>query len=590
MNPVRIILDPDGLLEPGALEDGPEVAEATDWYDLRRAYEQRGRDRSSSAQPLIIIVRSQSFVRAHDLPFDIEQIATVVRLRIPAPAELRTLVEELPDELSDRAVQVLSREPQDVLDALLEQLWGVVFPDPYDEPLELRMVARLAADATLPPELWRLMRPRLRGQLALALAQTRPDAGPLQQAWRDWLDRGTESEWDPVLSTVGVDLLPLFNAGVLRPERRTATDLPTWTRLGGIESGPLERADELLAQHPSPWPPVDTVGWLAAAAWWGQLRAAMSEGGTELDEMRARGWVTWAELDASFGPWLRSNFGSLLTSTANPPLAVHQIPGFLARRIRAGHTAKVMLVVLDGMGFAQWSMLARSSELTVVEASGSFAMIPTLTPVSRQAIFAGRLPSAFAETLQQTDRDGKRWEIFWAAEGVDVTGVRYERVTGSSLADVPDLTSVTAMGVVVMAIDEMLHGSHLLGDAQVASAVRTWADRKFLEELVRRATEQRAEVWLTADHGNLEILPLGGVQEGLAVDTAGTRVRWYQDPSLRDGRRAEGIVWDPPGLPPGACYPLFAEGRGGYFSGGLRVTHGGISFDEVIVPLVQVTA
>jgi len=163
-------------------------------------------------------------------------------------------------------------------------------------------------------------------------------------------------------------------------------------------------------------------------------------------------------------------------------------------------------------------------------------------------------------------------------------------VTGSSLADVPDLTGVTATGVVVMAIDEMLHGSHLLGDSQVASAVRAWTERGFLVDLVRRATEQEAEVWLTADHGNLEILPLGGVQEGLAVDTAGTRVRWYQDASLREGRRAEGIVWDPPGLPPGACFPLFAPARGGYFNGEMRVTHGGISLDEVVVPLVKVSA
>jgi hypothetical protein len=241
------------------------------------------------------------------------------------------------------------------------------------------------------------------------------------------------------------------------------------------------------------------------------------------------------------------------------------------------------------MGFAQWTTLNPLTGLSVVDAAATFAMIPTLTPVSRQAIFAGRLPSAFADTLKRTDVDNIRWLEFWENEGFDVGSVKYERVTGSSPTDLPDVTGVVAMGVVVMAVDEMLHGSHLLGDAQVASAVRTWAERGFLPELVRKATTEGFEVWLTADHGNLEILPLGGVQEGLAVDTAGTRVRWYADPSLRDGRRAEGIVWDPPGLPPGACYPLFAPGRGGFFSGEVRVTHGGISFDEVIVPLVQVT-
>ena len=374
LEPVRIVLDPDGLLDPRALEDGSEVAVAVDWYQLRRSYEQRGRHRAAPDPPLVIIIRSAAFVRAEDLPFDIEQAVSVARIRVPAPAELRSLVMELPDELSDRAVQVLSRQPPDALDELLEQLWGVAFPDPYDEALELQIVARLAADPALPQHLWNLIRPRLRGQLALALARVPPDAEPLQRAWQDWLEHGRESSRDSILRVVAVDLLPLFHAGVLKPERKTATGLPDWTRLGEVESGPLERAEELLAQRPSPWPPDDPARWLAAAAWWGQLRAAMAEGGTEMDEMRARGWATWNELDVSFGPWLLENFGRLLTSAANPPRSVHQVAGFLARRLRAGFAAKVMLVVLDGMGFAQWSMLARSSGLKVVEASASFAM------------------------------------------------------------------------------------------------------------------------------------------------------------------------------------------------------------------------
>jgi hypothetical protein len=117
----------------------------------------------------------------------------------------------------------------------------------------------------------------------------------------------------------------------------------------------------------------------------------------------------------------------------------------------------------------------------------------------------------------------------------------------------------------------------------------TWAKQGFLPVLVERATAAGFEVWITADHGNLETLPLGKVYEGLAVESAGVRMRWYPNPTLREGARTRGIVWDPPGLPERVCYPLFAPGRGGYFSGDVRVTHGGVSLDEVIVPFVQVT-
>jgi hypothetical protein len=77
--------------------------------------------------------------------------------------------------------------------------------------------------------------------------------------------------------------------------------------------------------------------------------------------------------------------------------------------------------------------------------------------------------------------------------------------------------------------------------------------------------------------------------EGPLVDQAGTRVRLYDNTVLRDTARAEGIAWDPPGLPEGKA-PLFAPGKTGYHSGGPRVTHGGLSVDEVIVPFVRVTS
>ncbi len=47
---------------------------------------------------------------------------------------------------------------------------------------------------------------------------------------------------------------------------------------------------------------------------------------------------------------------------------------------------------------------------------------------------------------------------------------------------------------------------------------------------------------------------------------------------------------DPPGYPEGVCYPRFAPGRTGYSSGDRRVSHGGASIDEVIVPFVRVVA
>jgi hypothetical protein len=129
----------------------------------------------------------------------------------------------------------------------------------------------------------------------------------------------------------------------------------------------------------------------------------------------------------------------------------------------------------------------------------------------------------------------------------------------------------------------------VVGDPEVTAGVRAWAERGYLRSVVEAAIAESYEVWFTSDHGNLEIRSLGAKQEGLAVDTAGVRVRLYATAALRNGSRLDGIVWDPPSLPSDSVYCLFVPASGGYFTGDVRVTHGGLSLDEVMVPLVHVT-
>ena len=97
------------------------------------------------------------------------------------------------------------------------------------------------------------------------------------------------------------------------------------------------------------------------------------------------------------------------------------------------------------------------------------------------------------------------------------------------------------------------------------------------------------ETWITSDHGNLETMRGEIPREGKLVESAGKRVRLYPNSVLRDAASAYGQVWDPPGYPEDANKPLFATGRTGFQTAAVCVRHGGLSIDEVIVPLVEVT-
>lgn len=586
---VVVVIDPDRLLQAPDFGLETDIYEAEDWFSLRRIYEYQGKD-GSEGQPVTIHLVSNDFSDPRDLPYDIQRAATLVRIRIPVPAAFRRLVMDLPDDLSDRATRILQQTREEPLSALLAELWGVALEAVKgSEDQQLGLTVRLRTDPSVPASFWILLRPLLTSRLASSLAQEPPDLLTIQEAWEEWLRKGSRSDVNEVFEAIGPGITPLLHSGLLQPAPATAALLPSWARIGIRDLSFSEQIESLLETRPDEWPPDSTAGWKRVAEWWGELRSVLAEGAPDTAPFAEAAWELWDELDEAFKPWLMGEFAGLMTSTGSWPATVDKLVGFLARRLREGVADRVLLIVLDGMGYGQWATLRRHTDLQVVAAEATFGMIPTLTSISRQAIFAGTLPFNFAESLRKTSKEEARWRTAWAAEGMNVTGVRYIKTAGGVGSQVPALGNEQVLGMVVSAVDEILHGSDLLGDAQVTQAVVAWARHGYLERVVNHAREQGFEVWLTADHGNLESLPLGRISEGLLVESAGVRVRWYRDASLRESARPEGISWDPPGLPKDKIFPLFAPKRGGYFSGELRVTHGGLSLDEVVVPLVQVT-
>ena len=84
------------------------------------------------------------------------------------------------------------------------------------------------------------------------------------------------------------------------------------------------------------------------------------------------------------------------------------------------------------MALDQWVVLrdALAEQLdsnAQFEEDGAFAWVPTLTGVSRQAIFAGTEPMFFASSLGSTSREKSQWIRFWedrSAKRVEIGYVR----------------------------------------------------------------------------------------------------------------------------------------------------------------------
>ena len=577
-----VVLDPDGVLDEHAITvvaEARRVIRVDDWVGLRRVWDLDIR-RVSDGPPTLVCVSSAEFATAADLPWDIEHEADeVIRLRWPVPIELRALLRVADPTSVENLISAVGSNT-DVAD-IVASAYGVAFGDPGPE---LDGVVRLRLVPETPGELWDVLAGILTTPAARSVAVGRGDLASLQGIWNDWLRHGHGDGADAFVEAPGA-VLGLLGAGFLKPAPIRATGLPDWARVGAVDPDPEQLIAELLAVQPPL--PADLPGWTETASWWGHVRAAIAASPTPPCNAETA-WHTWERLDGGFRPWLRDTYGSSLLSTA-PFAALHQVAPRLARRVEEG--AKILLVVIDGLGFAQWHPLRRAAGLTVLDATGSLAMIPTLTSVSRQAIFAGALPRDFAEHIRTTSAEERRWRRFWTEQGVADRDISYTKTLGDDAGPIPELHGRVA-AVVVNAVDDILHGADVLGDRQVAVGVDLWARTGFLTNLVGVATRAGYETWITSDHGNLPTLPGRVPREGQTVEKAGIRVRIYPNATLRQQAAEHGESWDPPGLPTESAsyYPLFAPGRSGYHAGASRVGHGGISLDEVIVPVARVTA
>ena len=276
---------------------------------------------------------------------------------------------------------------------------------------------------------------------------------------------------------------------------------------------------------------------------------------------------------------------------------VHHVPRFMATVRSAEQLDKMALVVVDGLSLDQWLVLrhcieAKQTAWRLDEAS-VFAWVPTLTSVSRQAIFAGEPPLYFPDSIDSTHKEPVHWRRFWEDQGIGQNAVDYARMVESGTSETLDICLgnpyLTVLGIVVNTVDEVMHGEQQ-GTAGMHDAVQRWSDQAI--SLIGRLLDEGFEVFLTADHGNADAVGMGSPKEGVLVEVGGKRARIYDNPNFcaeAQANYSNTVAWPSIGLPPGrhvllpdALYAFIPKGKH-------VVAHGGIALEEVIVPFIRIS-
>lgn len=303
--------------------------------------------------------------------------------------------------------------------------------------------------------------------------------------------------------------------------------------------------------------------------------------------------------DLSLQNWVRHHYADLPSlSAVKAPVMVHHVPRFLAMRRDAGE-ARIALLVFDGLAVDQWARIREHVVAGIPDVSfeetACFAWLPTLTSVSRQAIFSGLKPREFASSIETTAQEPNLWSRFWADHGLRNNEVLFRKGI-KHIDQLDELTSALSSpalkvaGIVVDMVDELVHDAQL-GKRGVAHLVDLWCETGFVDRLFTRLHELGYHVYLTADHGNVDAIGTGRINQGVAPEIRGERVRTYRSSVLLDESAAAypaSLNISVPGLPPDFL-PLFAGPRSAFVTAGEQlVAHGGISVEELIVPFVKV--
>jgi len=392
----------------------------------------------------------------------------------------------------------------------------------------------------------------------------------------------------------------LFLENKLKPVKGfNNEEMPVWVQPGVVVdeyADRVEKFNHLLEKVNEELNNASTYKtWIVIAKLYGELGYLYNQIANELDEnmLQSLRDISYT-MNQDFEAWMFEKYATLYNIPYYPsPVMVNRIPHYLESLERN----KIALIVLDGMNFTQWSQIKQSffKHDFQVEEDGIFAWVPTLTSVSRQAIFSGKMPMMFSDSIHTTNKEEKLWKTFWEDRGIPKQKVSYQRALGQGTFDINHIEAITkrntkVAGLVVDTVDELTHGA-IQGHKGMAAELDVWLQNGYLLELINSLYEAGFTVFITSDHGNTECKGIGRISDGVFVKTKGERVRIYNDKSIRDERAKEYslLKWPNIGLPEEMNILLANENKAFIPNGQQAVSHGSISLEEVVVPFVEVT-
>ena len=359
---------------------------------------------------------------------------------------------------------------------------------------------------------------------------------------------------------------------------------------------------------------------------WQAIERTLSRWDIELENSPMRSLIDdqRTQANAAFAKWIAKNYETWFANgqkiAANSPLMSQDIMKHAVFPL-LDKGEKVLLCVIDNFRYDQWKAIQPLlSEFYTIQTEEQYtSILPTATQYARNAIFSGLMPLQIQQMFPQ----------YWVEEGDEESKNQYEKELVQTLLDryrrrecfnywkvnesdfcervIAQLKGVhTPLNIVVLNFIDMLSHSRteskmmreLANDESAyRSLTLSWFKHSPTYELMHRAAELGFTLVLTTDHGTTRVK---NPVQIVADKNTNTNIRYKVGKALNCSSKNVMMIEQPKrvGLPSPNVSSSYAFCTGNdffaypnqfnYYAQYYRNTfqHGGISLEEMIVPLI----
>lgn len=331
------------------------------------------------------------------------------------------------------------------------------------------------------------------------------------------------------------------------------------------------------------------------------------------------------EANSRFEKEVIDHYETWVTKNADLPLSHQVLDTYVLPLLK--EKRKVLLLVVDCMRFDQWLMLSPIIYKQFdADLRYQVSILPTATPYSRNALFAGDHPDKIHKKYPdlysdpESEESMNRYERALLNDYLDNRGVSgdvshlFMKILHSHQGDqiasrFSDYAGTRFLAFVVNFVDILAHRrseSDILqeivpDETSYRRIVRNWFENSYLLSILEKAAEQGFTVIVTSDHGSRKVSRGSLVKADKETTTS---VRYKVGRNLKVSEKQAFYLKDPHRfhLPAPHVFTNYIFARSDYFflyPNNLRkyekiypntFQHGGISLQEMILPVAILNA